>query len=305
MWRPPSLPFDEGGGRDRWAPISSQLLLALISQERDNPFVKPKKVVYYSDPLNDDFAGTKISHKALPENFKYVYKDPFSRFFSWFMYWIVAIPLLYLPLKLHFGIKVKGRRNMRSVRNKGVFFYCNHTQIIDAMLIQVYVSGLKKTYIVADQDATSIRGIRYLVQSLGCIPVPETPSEHKKFVDCLRYRIKQKRGISIFPEAHIWPYSTHIRPFKDDSFVYPCELEAPVVPVCVTYRKRKFRKKMAPAVTVHVGKPVYPDMSLDLASRRKKLRDHVYYFMLDTSAEDENEEYIAYVRKPAEGEGEK
>ena len=177
--------------------------------------------------------------------------------------------------------------------------------IIDAMRIQVYVAGLKKTYIVADQDATSIRGIRYLVQSLGCIPVPETPSEHKKFVDCLRYRIKQKRGISIFPEAHIWPYSTHIRPFKDDSFVYPCELEAPVVPVCVTYRKRKFRKKMAPAVTVHVGKPVYPDMSLDLASRRKKLRDHVYYFMLDTSAEDENEEYIAYVRKPAEGEGEK
>ena len=268
------------------------------------PLVRPKKTVYYENALEDDFAGTKIERKPLPENYRYVRKGFFSHVAAFILYWIIAIPLLYLPVKLIYGIKVKGKKNLKVIRRQGAFYYCNHTQIIDALTVQLFISR-KRAYILADQDATSIKGIRTLVTLLGCIPVPANPEEHRKFIDCIEWRIKQRRGISIFPEAHIWPFSTHIRPFKDDSFVYPCELEAPVVPVCVTYRKRKIRKKMAPAVTVHVGKPVYPDMSLDLASRRKKLRDHVYYFMLDTSAEDENEEYIAYVRKSAEGEGEK
>lgn len=262
--------------------------------------MKEKKIVYYSDPLNDDFAGTKIDHRPLPESFKYAHKDIFSRFFSFVLYWLFAIPLLYLPVKLIYGIKVKGKKNLRQVRRKGVFFYGNHTQIVDAMTTQLFVSGPRRVYIVADQDATSIKGIRYLVQLLGCVPVPETPKEHVLFVDCLKYRIAQRRAVTIYPEAHIWPYCTHIRPFGDGSFVYPCELDAPVVPFCVTYRKRRVFKKAKPALTIHIGRPLYPDKSLPLVERRKKLRDKTYDYMLTMSAECENEEYIAYVRKPKE-----
>ena len=256
--------------------------------------MKQKKIVYYHDALHDDFAGTKIDHKPLPETFKFVNKDIFSRAFSWFIYWIFAVPLLWIPIKLLYGIKVKGGKNLRHLRRKGVFYYTNHTQIVDAMLIQLYVSYFKKTYIIADQDATSIPGIRYLVKCLGCIPVPETKAEHEKFIDAINYRYKQHRAISIFPEAHIWPYYTHIRPFGDDAFVYPATLGAPTVPVCVTYRKRRFFKK--PAMTVHVGKPILPDMKLSLRERKKGLRDRVYDFMVDMSAESENEEYIAYIK---------
>ena len=264
--------------------------------------MKPKKIITYKDPLNDDFAGTKINHRPLPEDFKYVHKGIFARMFSFFIYWIVAVPLLYFPVKWHFGIRVRGKRNLKLIRRKGVFFYCNHTQIIDAMTVQLFVSGARRAYIVCDQDATSIRGIRFLVQSLGAIPVPITPKERMGFVECLRYRIAQKRSIVIFPEAHIWPFCTHIRPFGDASFVYPAELNAPVVPLCVTYRKRKFRKTKAPRMTLHVGKPIYPDKTLPLAERRKKLRDKTYEYMLDMAAESENEEYIAYVKEGEAGE---
>lgn len=258
--------------------------------------MKPKKTVYYFDALADDFAGTKITRKALPENFRYAHKDIFSRMFSFLLYWVIAVPVLFLPVKWIYGIKVRGKRNVRGLRKKGVFFYCNHTQIVDSMAVQLFVAGAKRTYIVADQDATSIPGIRYLVQLLGCIPVPDGPKQHKDFVDCIRYRIKQKRAISIFPEAHIWPYSTHIRPYTDASFVYPAELGAPVVPLCVTYRQRKFRKAAAPAMTIHVGRPIYPDKSLSLPERKAKLRKAVYEYMLDMSAEDENVEYVRYVK---------
>ena len=259
--------------------------------------MKPKKTVYYRDALNDDFAGTNINSRPLPEAFKYVHKDLFSRVFSWFIYWLFAIPLLWIPVRLIYGVRVRGRKNLRLARHKGVFFYCNHTQIVDAMMTQLYVAGFRRTYVVADQDATSIKGIRYLVQSLGCIPVPKTPSEHQKYVECLKYRIAQHRGISVFPEAHIWPYSTHIRPFGDDAFVYPAELGAAVVPMCVTYRKRRILKFAKPAITIHVGKPVFPDPSLSLPERKKALRDRVYDFMVDMACENENVEYIAYVKK--------
>ena len=264
--------------------------------------VKPKKIIYYNDPLNDDFAGTKIDHRPLPENFKYAHKDIFSRMLSFLLYWIIAIPLLWLPVKLIFGIRVKGKKNMKMVRRQGVFFYCNHTQIIDAMIVQLFVSGARRGYIVADQDATSIPGIRYLVQLLGCVPVPETPKEHKGFVECLKYRIAQKRAVIIYPEAHIWPCCTHIQPYGDASFVYPAELNAAVVPLCVTYRKRKFCKSGKPAMTIHIGKAIRPDKTLPLAEKRKKLRDKTYEFMLDMAAESENEEYIAYCKKEEENE---
>ncbi|MCR5348221.1 MAG: 1-acyl-sn-glycerol-3-phosphate acyltransferase [Bacilli bacterium] len=258
--------------------------------------MKPKKTYYYFDALADDFAGTKITRKTLPESFKYAHKDILSRFFSWFLYWVFAIPILYLAIKLLYGIRIRGKKNLRHTRRKAMFFYTNHTQIIDAMLIQLYVSGPRRCYIVADQDATSIPGIRYLVQLLGAIPVPETPKQHTDFVECIRHRVKQKRAISIFPEAHIWPYYTHIRPFSDASFVYPAELNVPACPVCVTYRRRKFRKSAPPVMTVHIGKPVYPDLTLSIPERKKKMRDEVYIFMRDMSADCVNDEYIRYVK---------
>ena len=261
--------------------------------------MKPKKTVYYDDLLHDDFAGTKITKRPLPKDYKYVRRGPFSRFFSMILYRLVAIPLLYLPVKIKYGIKVKGRKNLRLIRHQGCFFYGNHTQIIDAMSVQLFVSR-RRTYIVADQDATSIRGIRTLLNLLGCIPVPENPEEHRKFIDCIQYRIRQHRRISIFPEAHIWPYSTHIRPYDDAAFIYPAELGVPAVPICVTYRERKFRKNAKPAITIHVGKPIFPDMKLGLGDRKKELRDKAYEFMLEMSGEEENVEYIQYLPRKKE-----
>ena len=53
-------------------------------------------------------------------------------------------------------------------------------------------------------------------------------------------------------------------------------------------------------MTVHVGRPIYPDMSLSLPERKKKLRDAVYDFMLDRATEDENEEWISYLPRKKE-----
>ncbi len=262
--------------------------------------MKIKKTIYYHDLLNDEFSGTNIKRKPLPENYKYLHKNPFYRALSWFLYYIIAYPIVKLFVFLGYHVKVKGKKNMRHLRHSGVFFYGNHTQVIDALTAQVNVSRGKRTYIVANQDSTSIPLIRGLVTMLGCLPTPENPSESAKFMEAVEHRIKQKCGISIFPEAHIWPYYTHIRPFGDDAFYYPAVLGTPCMAMVTTYRSRRFFKNRRPYPTIHLSRPIYPDMSLSLADRKKQLRDRVYEFMLDYSADEENVEYIHYVKAEEE-----
>ena len=261
---------------------------------------KEKKIVYYVDPLKDDFAGTKIKRRPLPKNYRYYSRNPFWIAGSFLLYYVVALPLIFLFLKLFRRVKVIGKKNLRRVRREGYFVYGNHTQIIDALTAQVFASRGKRTYIVADQDATSIPGIRWLLKMLGVLPVPLNPNEAANFKEAVEYHIKKKHVVSLFPEAHIWPYSTHIRPFEDASFVYPSETGAPIIAMVMTYRKRKRLKNHPPLPVLHLSRPFYPDMNLSLPDRKKKLRNQIYEHFLDIVSEDDNVEWIAYKKKEQE-----
>ena len=259
-----------------------------------------KKTIYYEDPLNDDFAGTKIKPRPFPEKYRYVRKNPFWVLLSYFLYYVLAYPILWIVGKIWVGVKVKGRKNLRVLRRRGVFFYGNHTQIVDAWAVQVYVAKGKRSYIVADQDAINIPGLKGFVTLLGVMPIPDN-AHREDFIKAIDYHYHHKKGIIIYPEQHIWPYSTHIRNFPDDSFTYPAKLGAPVVAICTTYRRPwLFPNKRKPKMTMHVSSPFYPKMKKSLAERKKDLRDKVYDFMLTHSCEDENIEYIRYVKKKEE-----
>lgn len=267
--------------------------------------MKKQKIVYYSDPLNDDFAGTNIKPRPFPERFKYVHKVNFIwKFFEFIFYYLIALPILWCVAKIGYGVKVKGKKNLRGLRTKGYFLYGNHTQIADAWLMQCFGIAPKRGYVLADQSAINMPAIRWLVMMLGCLPIPDLA--HKDdFEEAIAYRIKQRRAVIIYPEAHIWPYATHIRPYSNDSFVYPAELGAPTVAFCVTYRKSKLFPHGHPLMTVHVSRPFYPDMTKSIPERKKALRDACYDFMLDYSAEEENVEWISYRQKPKEKEEQK
>lgn len=255
--------------------------------------MKKKKTVYYNDPLNDDFAGTKITRKDLPKNFLFYHSNPIWKFFSFILYYIVAVPVIFLFLKIAYHVKVVGKKNIRHLKG-GYFVYGNHTQIIDAFTGQLFASRRRKGYIVADPDATSIPGIRGLLCMLGVIPIPTSSEEHVRFKEAIGKHIRKGHVVTIYPEAHIWPYCTHIRPFTEASFVYPCELNVPVVGMVMTYRQRRFFKNARPYPTIHLSRPFYPNDSLSLPDRKLALRNHVYEYFLDIASDEDNVEYIAY-----------
>ena len=45
-----------------------------------------EKLVYYSDELNDEFAGDNIKAKTIDENYKYLHKSPFKLLTHLFWY---------------------------------------------------------------------------------------------------------------------------------------------------------------------------------------------------------------------------
>lgn len=257
------------------------------------------RVVYYLDPINEDFAGTTIKTKLVNDKYVYVHNSLIWRLASFLAYFCLAKPLLFIFCKIKPCVKVKNKKVLKKIRKKGYFLYGNHTSMVDATIPQSCIIKRKKAYIVAHPDVISITGIKTLVQMFGVIPVPSSVETNEKYVECLKTRIKQKAAVIIFPEAHIWPYYTSVRPFLDVSFKYPAEFNAPVVAMATTYRypKWKINKWRKPFMMITLSEPIYPLEGKTIKENQKYLRDQVYDFINKiTSENNKNMDYINFVQ---------
>ena len=259
--------------------------------------MREKKTVYYTDELRDDFAGTKIETRQIGADYPYVRKNPFWSVAEAFMYRCFATPLVFLIAKLVYGLRIKNRKAIRRLKKTGFYLYGNHTQSFMDAAVPTLVAFPKKTYIVASADAVSIKGIVTLVQMFGGIPIPTSVKALREFRETLSLRVGQRRAVALYPESHIWPWYTGIRPFGDSSFDYPVKDNVPCVAFTTTYRRRKIFKNGKPLITVTVSEPFYPDPSLPRQAARRDLRDRAYSFMCGVASAPGNYEYVKYVKK--------
>lgn len=260
-----------------------------------------KKVVYYSDLLNDDFADNGFKSKPLPEKYKHVRRNPLYRFCSAFVYYVIAFPLIWIFAKLVFGFKVVGKKKLKKAHLKGGYFlYGNHVSMGDILAAPVSIAAPHRIRIVCSQETMSIGALRWFIQMLGGYPLPNERNleQGRNFVEGIYHHVNEGNVILIYPEAHIWPYCTFIRPFDDKSFGYPAKSGKPVVSMCTTFRERKVLRFLPPKITIHVSEPFYPDMSKGLRNRAIELRDAVYDHMVETSSSFENFEWVEYLEKP-------
>lgn len=214
-----------------------------------------QKVIYY-DSFEDDFAGTNIKTKEVGPKYKFYSKNVFFCFITFIFYYFIAVPLVFLISKIYLGMRFKNRKELKKLKKSGYFLFANHTHPLDVFVAHM-ASFPKKTYIISNPDATSIKVLDKLVIMLGGIPLPSKLSIFKKFTKAITYRYNQKQVIGIYPEAHIWPYYNDVRPFKSTSFKYAIINDSPVIGMITIYRKRFLRKK--PGMDVYFSKPFYPD----------------------------------------------
>lgn len=253
-----------------------------------------QKTIYYSDPLNDDFAATNITPKPLPDNYKYVKTGFPYRVAKFVLYSVIARSVAALYVKLLYLQTTKNRSALRTAKDTGFFLYGNHTQYAADAFIPNVVTFPKTNYILVSPDATSIKGIRWLVTILGGVPVPGI----KQYRDFLRAMetYSSHNVVTIYPEAHIWPYYTDIRPFSDVSFDYPVRYGKPVFSFTNVYKKKLVGTR--PRIQTYIDGPFYPDNTLSSKEARLKLRNDVYNAMKSRVQSNDSYAYIRYEYRP-------
>ena len=63
-----------------------------------------KKIYYYRDEQNDDFAATKIKTVKIPDDYKYINSNIFYRIGERFIR-VLAFPLIFIILKIVYLIR--------------------------------------------------------------------------------------------------------------------------------------------------------------------------------------------------------
>ncbi|MBQ9847513.1 MAG: hypothetical protein IJO64_00440 [Clostridia bacterium] len=256
--------------------------------------MKERKVIYYTNELNDEFSTAQITPKAIDGNYKYISTSLFNRFSHFFFYRIIATPIAYLYPKVLFENRIIGAEKLKEANNTGYFIYGNHTQDICDAFIPNGMDVCRDKYFIVHPNNVSIPLLGRVTPLLGAIPLPDNMEAYRNFIKAIETRIAQKKAIVIYPEAHIWPYYTKIRPFKSVSFQYPIKHKVPAFCFTNTYQKRKLFKK--PKIITYIDGPFYPDESLPLSQQRDELRNRIFETMCER-AKCSNAVYIEYIKR--------
>ena len=253
------------------------------------------KIIYYEDELNDEFSKSSIEPRIIDENYKYVHKNPLWNLCSFVLQNILSVPIKILYAKIKFRIKYIGKEKIKPYRNEGYFIYGNHTQPFADTFIPSISMYPKRNFLIVNPVNISLKGTGILVEMLGAMPIPSNKSAMKNFLEAIKQKINKGYAITIYPEAHIWPYYTKIRPFKDVSFKYPVQLEKPAFCITNTYQSYGKNNKKIKIVS-YIDGPFFPNKELTLKEQQKELRNKIYNCMEERS-KNSNIEHIKYIKK--------
>ncbi len=255
--------------------------------------LKERRVIYYRDELNDEFSEAKITPRVIDKDYKYIHNSHIKRFTHFFWYRMVATPIAWLYAKLFHRYKIIGKEKVRGHKKCGYFLYGNHTHHLYDTLIPSLIAMPKDCYVIVHPNNVSMPYLGRVTPSMGAIPLPSDRTAYKNFREAIDYRIKEGCAVAIYPEAHIWPYYTKIRPFPDTSFTYPASLMCPIFVYTNTYKKRRLSGK--PRIVTYVDGPYFPDPALSLPENRKRLRRLAYEAMCER-CKNSDIEYIKYIK---------
>ena len=249
------------------------------------------KIIYYEDELKDEFSGKKIEAKKIDENYNYS-KNPLWDFCSFIVQNVLSMPIKVLYSKIKFRVKYVGREKLKECKKRGYFIYSNHTQGFQDTFLPSLAIYPKRNFLIVNAENISFGGIGWLVEMLGAIPLPDTKNASKNFLKQIEKKIKRNSCITIYPEAHIWPYYTKIRNYKETSFRYPAKLNVPVYSITNTYQQKGKKVQMVS----YIDGPFWPNQELSEKEASIELRNAVHEKMVERSL-NSNVEVIKYIKK--------
>ena len=253
-----------------------------------------EKTVYYNDPLNDEFSGIGPRRKVkVDASFRYINNNIFFRAARFVLYRVIMIPIARAYCFLKFRLRIEGAEVLKQYADGGYYLYGNHTQTPGDGFIPNMIAYPKHVYFIVNPDNIAARGTKNIMMMFGTLPIPTCINGYPNFTSSISRRLEQGAVVTIYPEAHIWPYSTVIRPFGPVSFRYPARDGRPVFCFTNTYRRSP---KGKPRIVSYVDGPFFSSADNERL-RRNELREKVYTAMCRRAEGCDNYPFIKYVKK--------
>ena len=217
----------------------------------------------------------------IDEKYQYIKEGKVFSFFSNFLYYGIAFPVLKILNKIIYDLKIEGKENIKNLKT-GAISVSNHVLILDCTMIGL-AFGLKKIYFTTREGSFKIPFVRKLIKLLRAIPIPNKMSNKESFVKQLDEALQKGKIIHFYPEKALWPYYEKIRNFKSGAFDFAIRNNVPVIPIVITFRNPKgirkiFKKKKD--VTVKILKPItYQDNYENKKECIEELKKQVHKIM--------------------------
>lgn len=284
------------GDQTYFTHMCSRLLdsyIQVINMEYKRQKKQEKRIIYYENELEDEFSEAQITPRKIDENYQYE-GGVMRRLGRIFWYHIIAKPLAAFFLKIKYQHKIVNRECLKAAKETGFFLYGNHTNAIADALIPTMICRPTGVYVIVHPNNVSMPVLGRITPSLGALPLPDDKPAMKNFSTAMEHILAKRNCITIYPEAHIWPYYTKIRNFKDTSFRYPVKLDVPVYCFTNTYQKK--RRGNTPRIVTYVDGPFYADKNLSVREQKQQLHEQVMASMKKYSR-NSNVELIQYIKK--------
>lgn len=196
----------------------------------------------------------KNRNVSQPEPDSYLNPSVPRRLFDACFYHFV-VTVLRVILFFIFGVRVKGRENLKGLRG-GIITVSNHVHHLDCGMVSAQMRRRRMVFASIPQNLKD-KGISFFTRHLGCFPIPKTPQEFAVFEKRVGALLERGWAVHFFPEGHLEPYCPELRQFTRGAFVYACKFNIPVVPMMITYRKKVFYKRKPP-MTLTILPPLFP-----------------------------------------------
>ena len=254
---------------------------------------KSKHTIVYYSSLTDDVVKNEQQNFTLPDNYQIIKHNPIN-----YIMRFLATGFAYLFTYGVMRVKVVGKDKLAKYKQQGYFIYGNHTQVLNDVFMPLTLFGWKQYYAIANQANWGIPFVGKFLLPYGGLPVGKNIKQAIHLLKSVKALTKDNAHIVIYPEAHVWPYYTKIRPFPETSFNFPIQANKASFVMTTTYQKNKFRKH--PKITVYIDGPFFPDHSLPKKQQQKKLHNQVFHQLKERSKLS-NYQYYQYQQRKIGG----
>lgn len=266
--------------------------------QKDIP--KDERVFYYEseedDPIKTDEQVQKVEVR-LPEGYEFIPKHWWTRVYSAILFRLFWVFGQWYERR-YWQAKFYGREKLKEAKGKGYVIYANHTNPFHDVFGPA-VAADRRIFTIISPVNLKVPGIGKYLPYIGALPLGKTKEEKKAFHEAVDERLRQKKCLVVYPEAHVWPYATKIRKFPagDKSFKYATRNDLPIFTMTTTYHKRKDKKHGdLPRMEVYLDGPFWPNVNKTEDENRADLAKKAYDSMVKWS-DKSTYEYFKYIKK--------